>query len=139
MSISEHSNGLASTIYFKCNRKIFQELPYVHTHKIPGGRYTNLLFQSKQLGLTDNWVEVKRKYTKANVVLGYIPRVTPYSKVMRDMAEFIVSQDLSFEKISDRDEDLEFSESVNQCLRFEIGFSPRGFSETVTIQGSKIL
>ena len=69
MSIYKHRNGLASTIYFKCNRKIFQEFPYVYTHKILGGQYTNLLFQSKQLGLADNWTEVKRKYTKANVVL----------------------------------------------------------------------
>ena len=37
MSISEHINGLASTIDFKCNREIFQELLYVQTHKIPGG------------------------------------------------------------------------------------------------------
>ena len=92
MSISKHSNGLASTIDFKCNRKIFQELPYVNTNKIPGGHYTNLLFQSKQLGLTDNCPEVKRRYTKANVVFGYIPRVTPYSKVMRDLDQFIVSR-----------------------------------------------
>ena len=86
----------------------------MHTHKIPGGQYTNLLFQSKQLGLTKNWPEVKRKYTKANVVLGYIPKVTPYSKVMEDMAQFVVSQDLSLESISDRAEDLAFSESVIQ-------------------------
>ena len=95
MSISEHSNGPDPTIYFKCNRKIFQEFPYLHTHKITGGQYTNLLFQSKQIGLTENLPEVKRNYTKANVVLGYITKVTPYSKVMGDLAQFILSQDLS--------------------------------------------
>ena len=136
MSIYEHSNGLASTIDFKCNRKIFQELPYVHTHKIPGGHYTNLLFQSKQLGLTDNCPEVKRRYTKSNVKLGYIPRVTPYSKVMGDLAQFIVSQDLSLESVSDRAEDLAFLESMIQCLRFDIGVSPGGFSEPLR---SKVL
>ena len=77
MSNFEHRNVLAPTIDLKYNRKIFQELPYVHTHKIQGGQYTNLLFQSKYLGLTVNWPEVKRKYTKANVLLGYIPKVTP--------------------------------------------------------------
>ena len=106
------------------------------THKIPGGQYTNLLFQSKQLGLADNWTEVKRKYTKANVVLGYITKVTPYSKVMGDLAQFILSQDLSLDSVSDRAEDLAFSESLIQCLRFEIGVSPRGFSEPLR---SKIL
>ena len=77
MSNFEHRNVIAPTIDLKYNRKIFQELPYVHTHKIQGGKYTNLLFQSKHIGLTENWLEVKRKYTKANVLLGYIPKVTP--------------------------------------------------------------
>ena len=102
MSISEHINGLDSTIDFKFNRKIFQELRYVHTHKIRGGQYTNIFLQSKHIGLTENWTEVKRKYTKANVVLGYIPKVTPYSKVMGGLAQFIVPQDLSLESVSDR-------------------------------------
>ena len=100
-------------------------VPYVHTHKIPRGQYTNLLFQFNQLGLMENCPEVNIKYTKSNVVLGQIPKVTPYSKVMGDLAQFIVSQDLSLESASNREEDLAFLESVIQCLRFEIGVSPR--------------
>ena len=56
----------------------------MHTQKIPEGQYTNLLFQSKKPVLTENWLEVKRKYIKANIVLGYIPKVASYSKVMGD-------------------------------------------------------
>ena len=33
----------------------------VYIHEIPGGQYTNLLFQSKQLGLTEKWPEIKKK------------------------------------------------------------------------------
>ena len=136
MSISDHSNGISSTIDFKCNSKIFQKLLYVPTHKITGGQYNNLLFQSKQIGLTDNWPEFKIKYTNANVVLGYITKVTPYSKVVGDLERFIVSQDLSLESVSDRAEDLAFLESVIQCLRFDIGVSPGGFYELLQ---SKVL
>ena len=59
--------------------------------------------------LTENWLKVKRNYTKANVALGYIPKVTPYSNAMGDLAQFIVSQDMSLKSVSDRAEDLVFS------------------------------
>jgi hypothetical protein len=39
----------------------------VYFHEIPGGQYTNLLFQSKQLGLTDRWTDIKRKYAEVRV------------------------------------------------------------------------
>jgi hypothetical protein len=39
---------------------------------MPGGQYTNLLFQSKQLGLTGQWPAIKRAYAAANRVLGDI-------------------------------------------------------------------
>ena len=55
---------------------------------------------------------------------------------MGDLAQFIVSHDLSLESVSDRANDLEFLESVIQCLRFEIGVSPGGFSEPLR---SKVL
>ena len=86
--------------------------------------------------MMENFPEVKRKYTKANVVLRYIPKVTPYSNIMRDLAQFIVSQDLSLESVSDWAKDLAFSDIVIQCLRFEIGVSPRGFYKTLR---SKVL
>merc|ERR550514_2506708 len=57
----------------------------VYVHEIPGGQYTNLLFQSKQLGLGDSWSEVKKAYAAANLLLGDIPKVTPSSKVVGDL------------------------------------------------------
>ena len=49
----------------------------VYSHEIPGGQYTNLLFQSRQLGLTDQWPLIKQTYAVANKLLGDIPKVTP--------------------------------------------------------------
>merc|ERR1711935_119361 len=66
----------------------------VYENEIPGGQYTNLLFQSKQLGLTEKWPEIKKKYAQANIVLGDIPKVTPSSKVVGDLAQFMVAQNL---------------------------------------------
>ena len=52
---------------------------------MPGGQYTNLLFQSTQLGLTGQWSKVKTAYAMANRLLGDIIKVTPSSKVTGDL------------------------------------------------------
>ncbi|KAH8075742.1 pyruvate carboxylase [Aureococcus anophagefferens] len=65
----------------------------VKVHEIPGGQYTNLLFQSRQLGLDGRFDDVKAKYAMANRILGDIPKVTPSSKVVGDLA-FMVAQNL---------------------------------------------
>jgi len=99
-------------------------------------QYTNLLFQSRQLGLTDKWPEIKRKYAEANMVLGDIPKVTPSSKVVGDLAQFMVAQNLSQQQVEDQAESLAFPESVVQFLRGEIGIPPGGFPEPLR---SKVL
>jgi len=101
----------------------------VYEHEIPGGQYTNLLYQSRQLGLTDKWPEIKRKYAEANMVLGDIPKVTPSSKVVGDLAQFMVSQNLDGQQVLEQAETLAFPESVVQFLRGEIGIPPGGFPE----------
>ena len=67
----------------------------VYLHEMPGGQYTNLLYQSSQLGLTGQWSQVKTAYAAANRLLGDIIKVTPSSKVTGDLAQFIVSNGLS--------------------------------------------
>jgi pyruvate carboxylase len=54
----------------------------VYVHEMPGGQYTNLLYQSTQLGLTGQWSAVKEAYATANRLLGDIIKVTPSSKVV---------------------------------------------------------
>jgi len=108
----------------------------VYQHEIPGGQYTNLLFQSKQLGLTEKWPEIKRKYAEANIVLGDIPKVTPSSKVVGDLAQFMVAQNLDAKDILDKAETLAFPDSVVNFLRGDIGIPPGGFPEPLR---SKVL
>lgn len=63
----------------------------VYLHEMPGGQYTNLLFQSQSLGLGSQWLEVKKAYMAANKLCGDIVKVTPSSKVVGDLAQFMVS------------------------------------------------
>ena len=99
----------------------------VYSHEIPGGQYTNLLFQSRQLGLTDQWPLIKQTYAVANKLLGDIPKVTPSSKVVGDLAQFMVSQGLSAQQVIDNAETLAFPESVIGYFQGSLGVPPGGW------------
>lgn len=101
----------------------------VYRHEIPGGQYTNLLFQATQLGLQERWTDVKVKYREANILLGDIPKVTPSSKVVGDLAQFMVSQKLSPEQVVEQAENLAFPDSVVEYFQGAIGQPPGGFPE----------
>ena len=101
----------------------------VYFHEIPGGQFTNLLFQSKQLGLSEKWTEIKQKYAEANIILGDIPKVTPSSKVVGDLAQFMVAQNLDANSIVEQADTLAFPDSVVNYLRGDIGIPPGGFPE----------
>jgi pyruvate carboxylase len=108
----------------------------VYVHEIPGGQYTNLLFQSKQLGLSEKWPAIKQKYAEANIILGDIPKVTPSSKVVGDLAQFLVSQDLDAQDVIEQADTLAFPDSVVNYLKGDIGIPPGGFPEPLR---SKVL
>lgn len=89
----------------------------VYLNEIPGGQYTNLLFQTRSLGLEGRWASVKRAYAQANLLLGDVIKVTPSSKVVGDLANFMVANDLEPEAVLARAAELDFPASVIQCAR----------------------
>jgi pyruvate carboxylase len=104
----------------------------VYVHEIPGGQYTNLLFQSKQLGLSEKWAQIKLAYAQANMLLGDIPKVTPSSKVVGDLAQFMVSQNLTPEQVIEGASTLALPQSVVEFFQGVIGIPPAGFPEPLT-------
>ncbi|KAJ3129961.1 pyruvate carboxylase [Nowakowskiella sp. JEL0407] len=101
----------------------------VYLHEMPGGQYTNLLFQSQSLGLGEQWEEVKKAYATANRLAGDIVKVTPSSKVVGDLAQFIVSQKLTEQQVIDGAETLSFPQSFLEYLQGQLGIPPYGFPE----------
>mmetsp|Transcript_13396 Transcript_13396/g.20386 ORF Transcript_13396/g.20386 Transcript_13396/m.20386 type:complete len:1206 (+) Transcript_13396:63-3680(+) len=101
----------------------------VYIHEMPGGQYTNLLFQSTQLGLTGQWSQVKKAYATANRLLGDIIKVTPSSKVTGDLAQFIVANNLTEEEVVEKAETLSFPKSVIEYFQGYLGIPPHGFPE----------
>jgi pyruvate carboxylase len=97
-------------------------------HEIPGGQYTNLLFQSRQLGLDGKFGEVKRAYREANLALGDIPKVTPSSKVVGDLAQFMVANKLeTAADVRAKAAELAFPDSVVGYLQGKLGTPPGGW------------
>src|SRR5262249_702947 len=62
----------------------------VYEHEMPGGQYTNLKEQAASMGLAQRWPEIARTYAEVNQLFGDIVKVTPSSKVVGDMAMFLI-------------------------------------------------
>ncbi|MEX1361875.1 MAG: pyruvate carboxylase [Nannocystaceae bacterium] len=101
----------------------------VYFHEMPGGQYTNLQFQARQLGLAERWPAIKRAYAAANRLLGDVVKVTPSSKVVGDFAQFMVQNDLSEEDVHEQAETLSFPSSVVEFFQGYLGEPYGGFPE----------
>ena len=100
-----------------------------YEHEMPGGQYTNLQFQAKQLGLGSDWGKIKRTYKQANDALGDIIKVTPSSKVVGDLAQFMVSNNLDDVKLQEQALNLTVPKSVIEYLQGYLGQPHGGFPE----------
>lgn len=67
----------------------------LYQHEMPGGQVTNLRFQAEAIGIGEKWDDVKKAYANANRALGDIVKVTPSSKVVGDLALFMVQNNLN--------------------------------------------
>lgn len=99
----------------------------VYLHEMPGGQYSNLQQQAKATGLGERWDEIKEMYRHVNMMFGDIVKVTPSSKVVGDMALFMVQNDLTEEDIYERGTELSFPESVISFFRGDLGQPVGGF------------
>jgi pyruvate carboxylase len=112
----------------------------VYRHEMPGGQYTNLREQARAMGLEHRWTEVSQAYADVNQLFGDIVKVTPTSKVVGDMALFMVANDLSPEEVRNPAKEVAFPESVVSLFKGELGFPPDGFPrelERKVLQGGQ--
>ncbi|XP_055372840.1 pyruvate carboxylase, mitochondrial-like isoform X2 [Condylostylus longicornis] len=119
------------TLYapFECTTTMKSGNADVYLNEIPGGQYTNLQFQAYSLGLGDFFEDVKKAYREANLILGDIIKVTPSSKVVGDLAQFMVQNKLDAKQVVDKAEELSFPKSVVEFLQGSIGTPYGGFPE----------
>ncbi|MBG9979876.1 pyruvate carboxylase [Facklamia sp. DSM 111018] len=125
--------------YWKVTRSYYQPFesklkspwPSVYEYEMPGGQYTNFQFQASSLGLGERFEEVLDMYKRVNQLLGDITKVTPSSKVVGDLALFMVQNDLDEESVISQGHHLDFPASVVEFMRGDIGQPPAGMNSAL--------
>lgn len=101
----------------------------VYKYEIPGGQYSNLKPQVESFGLGHRFKEVKEMYKTVNDMVGDITKVTPSSKMVGDMAIFMVQNNLTPENIYEKGKDMAFPDSVVTYFKGMMGQPMGGFPE----------
>ncbi|NLV22003.1 MAG: pyruvate carboxylase, partial [Syntrophomonadaceae bacterium] len=112
----------------------------IYKYEIPGGQYSNLKPQVDSFGLAHKFKEVKEMYKTVNEMMGDIVKVTPSSKMVGDMAIFMVKNDLTPQNIFDKGKELAFPDSVVAYFEGMMGQPVGGFPQElqkVVLKGIK--
>ena len=101
----------------------------IYRYEMPGGQYTNLKSQVESLGLGHQFEDVKEMYKAVNDMLGDIVKVTPSSKMVGDLAIFMVQNGLTPDNIVEKGAALTFPDSVVSYFKGMMGQPAWGFPE----------
>jgi pyruvate carboxylase len=117
--------------YYPFEEQIKSGSAEVYRHEMPGGQFTNLKQQARSLGLGDRWKEIARAYAEVNELFGDIVKVTPSSKVVGDMALFMVTNDLSAMDVLSGNKHLNFPRSVVEMMQGMLGHPEGGWPKVL--------
>ncbi|HJQ05968.1 MAG TPA: pyruvate carboxylase subunit B, partial [Nocardioides sp.] len=101
----------------------------VYTHEIPGGQLSNLRQQAIALGLGEKFEQIEDMYAAADDILGRVPKVTPSSKVIGDLALALVAAGADPVAFEDDPASYDVPASVIGFLHGELGDPPGGWPE----------
>ena len=101
----------------------------VYHHEIPGGQLSNLRQQAIALGLADDFELIEDMYAAANVILGRIPKVTPSSKVVGDLALHLAAVKADPADFEANPQKYDIPDSVVGFMAGELGELPGGWPE----------
>ena len=99
----------------------------IYKYEIPGGQYSNLLAQVTEMGSKDEFEKIKELYRQANHILGNLIKVTPSSKVVGDLAIFMLKNDLDQDNILTAGAGLSYPDSVVDFFKGMMGQPEGGF------------
>jgi len=103
----------------------------VYHHEMPGGQYTNLRQQAKSMGLESRWHEIADTYAEVNQMFGDIVKVTPSSKVVGDLALFMVTNGLNAMDVLAPNRKLNFPKSVVEMMQGYLGLPEGGWPKVL--------
>ncbi|WP_275316459.1 pyruvate carboxylase [Tenacibaculum bernardetii] len=128
-SLNEYSNYWETVreYYYPFESGLKSGSGEVFKHEIPGGQYSNLKPQAQALGLEDRFHEITKMYGDVNHLFGDIVKVTPSSKVVGDMAQYLVSNNLTVQDVLERGDTISFPQSVVSFFKGDLGQPVGGF------------
>lgn len=131
--LAEYSNywELVRNYYYPFESGLKSGTGDVYSHEIPGGQYSNLKGQAIALGLEDKFSEVTKMYGEVNMLFGDIIKVTPSSKVVGDMAQFLISNNLTIKDVVEKGNSLSFPQSVIGFFKGDLGQPVGGFPKEI--------
>lgn len=121
--------GAVRPVYKQYESDLKSGTAEIYKYEIPGGQYSNLKPQVESFGLGHRFYEIKQMYKDVNELLGDIVKVTPSSKMVGDLAIFMVKNDLTAKNICDKGRDLAFPDSVVDYFKGMMGQPEGGFPE----------
>ncbi|KQQ95515.1 pyruvate carboxylase [Leifsonia sp. Leaf325] len=101
----------------------------VYHHEIPGGQLSNLRQQAIALGLANDFELVEDMYAAANKILGRVPKVTPSSKVVGDLALHLAAVKADPADFEANPQKYDVPDSVVGFMAGELGELPGGWPE----------
>lgn len=116
-------------VYSKFESDLKSGSTEIYKYEIPGGQYSNLKPQVESFGLGHRFDDVKKMYKEVNTMLGDIIKVTPSSKMVGDMAIFMVQNDLNSENIYEKGKNMAFPDSIVSYFKGMMGQPEGGFPE----------
>ncbi|MCU1258870.1 MAG: pyruvate carboxylase [Bryobacterales bacterium] len=114
----------------------------VYLHEMPGGQITNLKEQAEAMGLGHRWPEIAKTYAEVNFAFGDIVKVTPSSKVVGDLAIFLITHGMTvaeFLKLGP-DHQVPIPHSVVDMFQGSLGIPDGGWPakvQAVVLHGKK--
>ncbi len=101
----------------------------VYHHEIPGGQLSNLRQQAIALGLANDFELIEDMYAAADRILGRVPKVTPSSKVVGDLALHLAAVKADPADFERNPEKYDIPDSVVGFMAGELGDLPGGWPE----------
>ncbi|MCL2707932.1 MAG: pyruvate carboxylase, partial [Defluviitaleaceae bacterium] len=142
-------NSLAHRLsaYYAGMREVYSEFESqmktpnteIYRCEIPGGQYSNLLAQVRDMGAAEDFDAIKELYRQANALLGNIVKVTPSSKVVGDMSIFMHKNKLNGDNILEEGKNLSWPDSVVDYFSGMIGQPDGGFPkelQSIVLKGA---
>ncbi len=121
--------GAVRPVYSQFESDLKSGSAEIYRYEIPGGQYSNLKPQVESFGLGHRFNDIKEMYKKVNDMVGDIVKVTPSSKMVGDLAIFMVKNDLTPENIYEKAANMAFPDSVVSYFKGMMGQPKGGFPE----------